>query len=138
VIFFTKGIPTEVIWIYDARTGTSAITKKGNPLSVSHFTEFERCYGEDPYGMSRRDPGDSPEGRWRPFPIARVEEAGYVIDSLKWLSETSPDMPDIYAEPADLAAISIREIGAAGQELQKMVRILKQWGREITPGDDVQ
>jgi len=34
-----------------------------------HFAEFERCYGKDPYGRSKRKPEDSKENRWRSFTI---------------------------------------------------------------------
>ena len=33
VVFFTKGYPTETVWIYDARTNVPAITKKDRPLT---------------------------------------------------------------------------------------------------------
>jgi type I restriction enzyme M protein len=35
VVFFTKGTPTESVWIYDARTNVPGITKKDRPLSRS-------------------------------------------------------------------------------------------------------
>jgi type I restriction enzyme M protein len=45
VVFFTKGKPTETVWIYDARTNVPGITKKDRPLVPAHFEEFEKCYG---------------------------------------------------------------------------------------------
>ena len=33
VVFFTKGYPTETVWIYDARTNVPGITKKDRPLT---------------------------------------------------------------------------------------------------------
>jgi type I restriction enzyme M protein len=42
VIFFTKGAPTENVWIYDGRTNVEGITKKDRPLLPGHFAEFER------------------------------------------------------------------------------------------------
>ena len=56
VIFFTKGVPTETIWIYDARTNVPGITKKDRPLTPEHFAEFEQCFGADPNGGSKREP----------------------------------------------------------------------------------
>jgi hypothetical protein len=43
VIFFTKGYPTENVWIYDGRTNVPRITKKDRPLTPEHFAEFEAC-----------------------------------------------------------------------------------------------
>ncbi len=34
VVFFTKGTPTENVWIYDARTNVRGITKKDRPLTA--------------------------------------------------------------------------------------------------------
>lgn len=46
VVFFTKGYPTENVWIYDNRSNIPGITKKDRPLTAEHFTAFERCYGK--------------------------------------------------------------------------------------------
>src|SRR5438477_11879048 len=58
VVFFTKGYPTETTWIYDARTNVPGITKKDRPLTDAHFAEFEKCYGKDANGRSKRRPED--------------------------------------------------------------------------------
>src|SRR3989338_7747451 len=66
VIFFQKGIKTENVWIFDARSNVPGITKKDRPLTSQHFVEFENCYGKDPNGLSKRkDLGE--EGRFRRF-----------------------------------------------------------------------
>src|SRR5712672_1936826 len=67
VVFFTKGTPTKTVWIYDARTNVPGITKKDRPLTNAHFAEFEKCYGKDANGRSKRRPEDSEQGRWQPF-----------------------------------------------------------------------
>lgn len=46
VIFFQKGLPTENVWIFDARSNVEGITKKDRPLTAKHFEEFEQCYGK--------------------------------------------------------------------------------------------
>ncbi|OGW15352.1 MAG: restriction endonuclease subunit S, partial [Nitrospinae bacterium RIFCSPLOWO2_12_FULL_45_22] len=94
VIFFTKGFPTENVWVYDARTNVPRITKKDRPLSPQYFAEFEVCYGSNPNGRARRDPNDSKENRWRCFPMSEVQERGFKIDSLKWLKDESLDDAD--------------------------------------------
>src|SRR5205085_10103271 len=74
VVFFTKGYPTERVWIYDARTNVPGITKKDRPLTPAHFAEFEQCYVADPNGRPSRPrrPEDSAQDRWRSFAIAEV------------------------------------------------------------------
>jgi type I restriction enzyme M protein len=42
VIFFTKGYPTETVWVYDGRTNVPGITKLDRPLATRHFADFER------------------------------------------------------------------------------------------------
>src|SRR3989449_8231781 len=64
VVFFTKGQPTETVWIYDARTNVPGITKKDRVLTAQHFAEFEKCFGSDPNGRSKRKQTDSKEDRW--------------------------------------------------------------------------
>src|SRR5437870_746437 len=64
VIFFTKGYPTETVWIYDARTNVPQITKKDRPLTADHFKEFEKCYGADVNGKAKRKASDSKDDRW--------------------------------------------------------------------------
>ena len=39
-----------------------------------HFAEFEKCFGADPNGRSKRDAADSKEDRWR-FPHHRNQRA---------------------------------------------------------------
>ncbi|HEV7518092.1 MAG TPA: N-6 DNA methylase, partial [Thermoanaerobaculia bacterium] len=90
VVFFTKGRPTETVWVYDARTNVPRITKKDRPLSAAHFAGFEACYGDDPDGRVRRSPADDAEDRWRSFPMSEVRARDYKIDSLKWLQDLSP------------------------------------------------
>src|SRR6201993_4043456 len=60
VVFFTKGYPTETTWIYDARTNVPGITKKDRVLTPEHFKEFEKCFGPDPNGRTKRKETDSP------------------------------------------------------------------------------
>jgi type I restriction enzyme M protein len=91
VIFFTKGYKTETMWVYDGRTNVPHITKKDRPLTPEHFAEFEKCFGSDPNGRSKRKESDSKEGRWRWFAIEEIKKRDYKIDSLKWLKDESLD-----------------------------------------------
>jgi len=85
VLFFTKGKPTENIWIYDARTDIHSITKKDRPLTPKHFQEFENCYGSDPNVSSekairhRKDMSGKIE-RFKKYNIQEIKKRNYNLD----------------------------------------------------------
>ena len=125
VVFFTKGYPTEQVWIYDARTNVERITKKDRPLSPAHFEEFERCFGDDPNGRGQRKASDSAEDRWRVFSISEVQERDFKIDSLKWLKDESLDDADDLPPPDELATDAIAELEGAVEELNAVIGMLE-------------
>jgi type I restriction enzyme M protein len=124
VVFFTKGMPTERVWIYDARTNVPGITKKDRPLTPEHFAEFERCYGAEPNGRAARATSDSAEDRWRSFHISEVRERGFKLDSFKWLRDESLEDADELPEPEELAADAIAELESAVEELNAVLELL--------------
>jgi len=134
VIFFTKGDPTEKVWIYEARTNVPRITKKDRPLTSQHFAEFEACYGGNPNGHGKRDTSDSKEDRWRSFTINEVKERDFKVDSLKWLKDESLDDADELPEPEELAADAIVELQNAVGELEAVIDILQNGNGPASPG----
>jgi type I restriction enzyme M protein len=122
VVFFTKGRPTENVWVFDARSNVPRITKKDRPLTHTHLAAFEVCYGRDPFGHGRRSPGDSREDRWRSFSMAEVRARDFKIDGLKWLKDESLD--DELPEPEELAADAIAELENAVEELSSIIELL--------------
>jgi type I restriction enzyme M protein len=136
VIFFTKGYPTENVWIYDARSNVPRITKKDRPLSPEHFAEFEACFGSDFNGRSKRDTADSKENRWRCFHISEIKERDFKIDSLKWLRDESLDDGDELPEPEELAADAIAELESAVEELNSVIALLQNGNESALPGQD--
>jgi type I restriction enzyme M protein len=125
VVFFTKGRPTQTVWIYDARTNVPQVTKKDRPLTAEHFAEFERCYGKDPYGLGKRKPQDSTEDRWRSFSIDEVKAREFKLDGFKWLKEENPDDADDLPEPEELITDAVAELEAAAEELQLVMGMLE-------------
>lgn len=125
VIFFTKGKPTERTWIYDARSNVPKITKKSRPLSPKHFAEFEKCYGDDPNGFSKRSENDSSEGRWRSFTIDEIKERHYKLDAFKWLRDEELDDPDELLEPEELITTAMEELQLALDDLADIQRLLE-------------
>jgi type I restriction enzyme M protein len=136
VLFFTKGFPTETIWVYDDRTNVPGITKKDRPLTPEYFAEFEKLYGADPNGGSKRNAADSKEDRWHSFHISEVKERNYKIDSLKWLKDDSLDNADDLPEPEELVTDAIAELRGAVDELQKVVVLLENGnGDSVSAGE---
>jgi type I restriction enzyme M protein len=122
VIFFQKGRPTEKVWIYDCRSNIPSCTKKDRPLTPEMFAEFEKCYGKDPNGNSKRaDQGE--EGRFRSFNIDEIKERGYKLD-IKWLKDDTLDDPNDLPEPADLIAEAVSELEAVVDELNEITVML--------------
>ncbi len=117
VIFFTKGRPTEHTWIYDNRANVPKLTKKSRPLTTTHFTDFERCYGDNPNGQSKRSEADSPEGRWRSFTLGEIKRHHYKLDSFKWIRDDDLDDPDELPEPEELITEAMEEINFALDDL---------------------
>lgn len=120
VIFFTKGIPTENVWIYDARTNVPGITKKDRPLTHQHFAEFEKCYGDNPNGQSSRKETESKENRWKRFSIQEVKEKNYKLDGFKWLKEENLDESDEIGEPEELITDALSELKEATNSLEQI------------------
>ncbi len=132
VVFFTKGYPTEQVWIYDARSNVPGITKKDRPLTAEHFAEFEKCFGDDPNGRGKRKPSQSPADRgylggdrWRCFTLAEMETRDFKLDSFKWLKDDSLEDADELPPPEELATDAISELEAAVEELNAVLVLLE-------------
>lgn len=129
VIFFQKGLPTENVWIYDARSNVPSITKKDRPLSAKHFEEFEKCYGLDPNGRSeRKDLGL--EGRFRKFHISEIKERNYKLD-ITWLKDESLEDADEMPEPQDLVSEAVAELEAVVDDLKEILRLMESSEEDI-------
>lgn len=123
VIFFQKGLPTENVWIYDARSNVEGITKKDRPLTAEHFKEFQQCYGKDPNGMSqRKDLGI--EGRFRKFHVSEIKERDYKLD-INWLKDETLDDTNNLPEPSVLATEAITELEFVVDELKEILNLLE-------------
>lgn len=124
VIFFQKGLSTENVWIYDARTNVQGVTKKDRPLTNEHFTEFEKCYGKDPNGQSKRkDLGN--EGRFRKFNIKQIEQRNYNLD-IRWLKDSSLDDPNELPDPEVLISEAVTELESIVDDLKDVLSEIEE------------
>ena len=124
VIFFQKGYPTENVWIFDARSNVPGITKKDRPLTKDHFTEFEKAYGKDPNGQSKRTTGGE-TGRFRKFTRQAIKERGNKLD-ITWLKDDSLEDSDDLPDPQELAAEAITELEAIVDSLREIVALVEK------------
>ncbi len=124
VVFLQKGQRTDEVWIYDGRSNIEGITKKDRPLTREHFTEFEKCYGNDPNGRAKRkDLGE--EGRFRRFPLSAIKERNYKLD-ITWLKDETLEENGDLPEPQDLATEAITELEAVIDDLRDIVELLEK------------
>jgi hypothetical protein len=123
VVFFTKGYPTETVWVYDARTNILGITKKDRPLVTQHFADFERCYGNDSNGKAKRNALDSKQDRWRSFQINEVIGRNFKLNGFKWLKEVTPEDADGLPDPEDLVAEVKEELEEAVTGLGRVLTL---------------
>ena len=147
VVPFDPSLPriaytTETVWIYDARSNVPGITKKDRPLTDEHFAEFQRCYGNDPNGRSKRKQKDSPPdkgylggNRWRKFSIREVESRDFKLDSFKWLKDESVEDAGELPPPEELTTDAIAELEGAVEELNAVLALLENGNGGETEGD---
>jgi len=118
VLFFTRGEKdkgnTKAVWFYDMRANMPRFGKR-TPFTRAHFAEFEKAYGEDPHGKSKRkDQGET--GRFRKFTREEIAKRGDNLD-ISWLKDDSvTDHADL-PEPEVLAAEIVEQLRVAMEEM---------------------
>jgi len=125
VLFFTRSIEeapaedaTEVVWIYDARSGAPSYGKT-NPFRVSDLTDFAAAFGADPLGNAQRsDQGEA--GRFRRFTRQEIAARGDNLD-IAWLKDSSAEAEDGLDAPEDIAAAIEGHLALALEEMRALV-----------------
>jgi type I restriction enzyme M protein len=105
VLFFRRGETdkgnTKAVWFYDMRTNAPAFGKR-TPLTRDHFADFEKAFGEDPLGKSKRKDQGS-ESRFRRFTRDEIKVRGDNLD-VTWLKDEGLGNADELPEPGVIAA----------------------------------
>ena len=125
VLFFTRGQKdtgnTKAVWIYDMRTNAPAFGKR-TPFTREHFADFEKAFGSDPLGKSRRkDEGE--EGRFRKFTREEIAKRGENLD-ITWLKDEGHQSADDLPEPDEIAAEIVANLQTAMAEMDELSRAL--------------
>jgi type I restriction enzyme M protein len=97
------------------------ITKKDRPLSPQHFAEFEKAYGSDPNGQSKRAEIE----RFHTFPISEIKAREYKLD-ITWLKDESLEDSDELPEPQDIASEAVTELEAVVDDLREIVALVER------------
>lgn len=119
VLFFSKPQKTKEatkeIWLYDMRTNMPNFGKN-SPLTVEHFSEFRKLFGDDPHGGSpRSDTGES--GRFRRFTREAIALRNDNLDII-WLRESEMAETAKVVELEDIAATIIIHLRSALAEIE--------------------
>jgi type I restriction enzyme M protein len=127
VLFFQRGktdkASTKAVWVYDMRANMPAFGKT-RPLTVKDFAEFERAYGDDPSGVTKRkDQGE--EGRWRCFLREQIAARDDNLD-IAWLRDTEAESEEQLTEPEDIAGAIIGHLKAALADIEDVAEELEQ------------
>jgi len=121
VLFFTRGAKdkgnTKAVWFFDMRTNAPSFGKR-TPLTRAHFADFEKAFGDDPHGKSKRkDQGES--GRFRKFTREEIAKRGDNLD-ISWLKDESVTDHSDLPEPAVIAAEIVTQLQTALEEMQAL------------------
>jgi type I restriction enzyme M protein len=121
VLFFTRGHKdtgnTKSVWVYDMRANMPSFGKR-TPLTREHFADFEKAYGPDPLGKSKRkDQGE--EGRFRKFSREEIGGRGDNLD-ISWLKDVNATGADDLGTPEEIAAEIVEKLRAAMAEMEAL------------------
>jgi type I restriction enzyme M protein len=135
-IFYAQGVKTNVLffdrhdaetggttetWVYDLRTNMPAFGKR-TPLTREHFAAFEKAFGKDPRGQSKRtDEGET--GRFRRFTRDAIRARDENLD-LSWLKDDASTHHDDLPEPEILVASVLEKLRDAVDEMQELEKEL--------------
>jgi len=109
------------VWVYDMRTNMPSFGKR-TPLTEAHFKEFEKAYGQDPHGGSKRK-DEGPDGRFRQFSREDIAKRGDNLD-ISWLKDDDATSAEDLPEPDVIAAMILEKLQVATGaivELQEML-----------------
>jgi type I restriction enzyme M protein len=125
VLFFSRGTTdrgnTKAVWVYDMRTNAPAFGKR-TPFLREHFAEFEKAFGDDAHGKSKRK-DQGAEGRFRKFTRDEVKARGDNLD-LAWLKDEGQSNSDDLPEPEVIAAEIKEQLQTALAEIEALTGVL--------------
>jgi len=132
VVFLTRGETdrgnTTNVWVYDLRANMAAFGKT-RPLSAADFIAFERTYGSDPRGRSKRK-DEGPEGRFRCFTRDEIAQRSDNL-AIAWLRDDEDETEESLTEPEDIAAAILGHLRGALTEIEAVSDELSDASPEV-------
>lgn len=125
ILFFEKGLPTKVVWIYDLRTNVEKVTK-GHPLTDDYFRDFENCYCAKPRVETER---------FRRFSKKDIEDRDFDLD-ITWLEDTSAKDFGNLPDPQDLIGDAMTSLQTAFDSVNELASKLVNNVGETAKGDE--
>lgn len=122
VLFFSKGSKTENVWFYDYRTGVKH-TLASNPIKRSDLDDFVACYhAEDINARQETWSEETPNGRWRKYPVADVLSRDKTNLDISWIKEEGESADDYtLAELFSIIEDKSKSISNAVESLKKLI-----------------
>jgi type I restriction enzyme M protein len=121
VLMFSRQVKngTKSVWVYDMRTNIPRF-KKANPIKAVDFHDFEKAFGADPFGKSKRiDQG--PNGRFRCFGREEIAKRNDNLD-IRWLRERNGADIDSQLGPDEIAQAIQSHLRTALSEMEWLMR----------------
>ena len=122
VLFFSIGSKTENVWFYDYRTGVKH-TLATNPIKRSDLDDFVACYhAEDINARQETWSEETPNGRWRKYPVADVLSRDKTNLDISWIKEEGESADDYtLAELFSIIEDKSKTIASAVESLKKLI-----------------
>lgn len=106
---------TDYVWVYDLRSNMPSFGKTVS-LAAEHFAEFEKCFGNDPYGKDKRkDLGL--KSRFRRFSRNDIVNKQDNLD-ISWLSDEMNDYETSYGTTDEIIAAILSHLYSAANEME--------------------
>jgi type I restriction enzyme M protein len=123
ILFFRKGSPTRETWIYDNRTNVEKIAIR-NPLTVSYFEDFEKCYHASPRKSTER---------FKRYSIDEIKKRNFNLD-ITWLRDESTGETGVLPDPSEIVSEALVQLETAVDSLNELSLLLAN-GRRIGNGE---
>lgn len=124
VLFFTRGKTnkgnTKEVWIYDLRTDVQAFSKRAQ-LSRNFFSDFEICFGDDPWGGAQALARRCQHDRFRRYTRQQILDRNDNLD-ISWIRQVKNEVEN--KDPIDLARGAMCALEDALRDIKSIIKAL--------------
>jgi len=113
ILFFEKGRPTEMVWIYDLRTNVEKVAIR-HPLTAEYFKDFEACYNASPRKETER---------FRKFTREEIAKRNDNLD-IFWMKDESLGKTEEDVDFNEVVSEAITSLQTAMDSLEELAALL--------------